>query len=332
MGASQASKVVSKGHLGRRSPLWAHRVVRLYNATNTFHIAPRGAVQIGTNDLVELRERLNPRSLPRANIMYTSVRNVIEGRVEGRFYTDEWPDFTTVVFQCFQPRLSDVSDLYCCTSSRQQLPRVLEQARLVTTGQWQYLHIVEDDDNAVTDFLFRNLRLDGEARLSHDDYSVQKCGIYALLAGLPTINSECPVGYSHGELLVEHSTYLSSQSGPWSNSMGRPVGVLDEYYKHCIQNFESVAIFSDCNSTTPVGWVMQHGWSEMGNLFIMEEHRRKGLAVALLTALCQKILARGDMPSGSVAVGVPSSFILTNILGFQHVGILKDVCLHFGLS
>ena len=37
---------------------------------------------------------------------------------ETSIYTDGWPRFTTVVFQCTFPRLSDIADLNCHSTSK----------------------------------------------------------------------------------------------------------------------------------------------------------------------------------------------------------------------
>ncbi len=267
--------------------------------------------RVESSDLVELCERLKP-ELPRAGSLLISARNVIAGRVEGKFYTDKWPGFSTVVFQCLQPRLSDECDLYCYTTSKQQLCCVLEQAHLVTKGQWQYIQIVEDDDSAVTDYVVRNIRSDGEA----------------LLGQLPAASAECPEGYRLGRLAVEHSTYISSQAGQWVNSLGRPAGVVKEYFKHCIQRLPSVAVYCDYVPITPVAWQIQHSLNgTLGSLFTVEGHRRKGLATVAAREVCEVIIAQGDTPMSSIQDG-SSSVKLHSKLGFQHVGNVKDVYLH----
>ena len=266
--------------------------------------------------------------MPRTSGLCASARNVLEGRVEGAFYTDGWPDFTTVVFEILQPRFSDVCDLYCYATFNPHLVRLLEQAHLVTVGRWQFLQIIEDDDRTITDYLIRTLRPDGSAKLSPDEYSVHECGMYALVGQLPSSSAECPVGYRLGELAVEHSTLVSSQADTWIASIGRPVSVVEEYHKQCIQRLSSAAVFLESDPSTPVAWQMQHAISgELGNLFTFEEHRRKGLATAVETALCQKILAQGDIPISSVH-DVSPSVNLQHKLGFQQVCRVTEVYLY----
>jgi len=258
--------------------------------------------------------------------MSNSLRNVIEGRVEGHFYTNGWPEFTTVVFQCLQPRLSDVCDLHCYTSSKQQLHWVLEQARLVTSGQWQYIQIVEDDD-AVADYVVQNIRPDGQTKLSRGDYTIYRYGMYALVGQLPTTSAECPEGYRLGELAAEHSTLVSSQADTWIASIGRPASVAEKYFEECIQRFDSAAAYCDSDPATPVAWCVEFGMSgDVSNLFTLEGHRKKGLGTAVKRALCQKQLCQGDMPFSVVVDGSPASNTnWQSKLGFQYVGRMGGV-------
>ena len=41
--------------------------------------------------------------------MWHVVKDVQEKRVTANFYTDGWPNFTTVISQAFSPRLSEVA-------------------------------------------------------------------------------------------------------------------------------------------------------------------------------------------------------------------------------
>ena len=46
-----------------------------------------------------------------------SVRNVIEGKLTAKFYTNGWPHFTAAVCQLLFPRLSEVRVLACTVSA-----------------------------------------------------------------------------------------------------------------------------------------------------------------------------------------------------------------------
>ena len=289
---------------------------------------PCRVVQLGPSDLVELQEQLKP-GLPRTSGLRASARNVLEGRVEGNFYTDGWPEFMTIVFQCLQPRLSNVCDLHCYTTVKQHLLQVLEQAHLVTAGQWQLLQVIENREGmAVTNYLVKNLRPDGEKVLRSEDYSVMELGMYALLGELPTARAKCPVGYSLGELRPKHNVHVSSQVDQWINSIGMSQSWVEEFCKQCIQRLFSAAVFCDSDPTTPVAWQMQYGFSgELGNLFTVEGHRRKGLATAVKIAVCRKILASGDIPISMVLDNSPNKSLHLK-LGFSHVCRVVEVYLY----
>ncbi len=316
---------VAVSHLLQRLrwPLCTQRVARYH--VNDRSVPSCTVIRLDAGDLGKLRAKMKAGS-PRASTLCNSLRNVIEGRVEGHFYTDGWPEFTTVVFQCLQPRLSDVCDLHCYTTSKQQLHCVLEQARLVTSGQWQYIQIVEDDD-AVTDYVVQNIRPDGQTKLSHDDYTIYQYGMYALVGQLPSTSAKCPEGYRLGELAAKHSTLVSSQAGTWIASTGWPTSVAEKYFEECIRRLDSAAAYCDSDPTTPVAWCVEFAMSgDVSNLFTLEGHRKKGLGTAVKRALCQKQVRQGDMAFSVVVDGSPtSSTNWQSKLGFQYVGRMRGV-------
>ena len=289
-------------------------------------------VELHVSDLAELRARVKP-DLPRSSGICISALNVIEGRVEGNFYTDGWPNFTTVVFQCLKPRLSEICDLHCCTTCKQRLLSVLEQAGLVTAGRWQYLQVVEDGCNKdVTDFLIQHLRLHGKP-LTANDYSLQENVMCALEAHHPATFTECPQGYRIKRLSVEHSKHVLSQlqASQWNTfgSIDRPSSVVEEYNKHCFEWLDSSAAFHNSDPTVPVSWQSTHAFSgEIGNLFTLKDHRRKGLASATKSAVCKNIVARGEVPFSTVMVDNSSNIELHYKLGFRYFGRLTELYLH----
>ena len=79
--------------------------------------------------------------------------------MEGNFYTDGWPRFTTVVFQCTSPRLSDIADLNCHSTSKDGLFTVLREAGLVTFCKQQVVQVSESEEMASFNHLLRDLSL-----------------------------------------------------------------------------------------------------------------------------------------------------------------------------
>ena len=41
--------------------------------------------------------------------MMGALCNAIEGKIKATFYTDKWPDISSVVSEVYSPRISDVS-------------------------------------------------------------------------------------------------------------------------------------------------------------------------------------------------------------------------------
>lgn len=66
-----------------------------------------------------------------------------------------------------------------------------------------------------------------------------------------------------------------------------------------------------------VSWVLQHEHGIIGNLYTMEDHRRKGLALAVVYEICRKIKAREEAPIVAIDVKNHASQALFLKLGFK---------------
>ena len=252
----------------------------------------------------------------------------MEGRVQGNFYTDAWPHFTTVVFQCVEPRLSETADLLCYSTSKHDLLHVLQQNQLVTGGKWQMIQIIEDDNKTIGECVIKNLNIDGRG-LSSQDYFVFVLEMYSFL-GQPNLpDVPCPRGYFLGTLMEKHNQLATSQ-GQWFNNVGRPANVAKEYHKQSFQKLGSIAAYHNQDPTVPASWTMQ--WaidSTIGNLFTVEAHRRQGLAEAILVGMCKRILAKGDFPECRVLEENVISKNLCHKVGFSSIGKAIFIFLHF---
>lgn len=61
----------------------------------------------------------------------------------------------------------------------------------------------------------------------------------------------------------------------------------------CLELHPSAAIYID---DKPVCWCLCHLEKSLGMLFTLPEHRHKGYALEVMTALCNEVIARGDVP------------------------------------
>ena len=283
---------------------------------------------VPTHRLAELRDSLKTQ-LPRSNSMRMCIRNVMEGRVQGNFYTDAWPHFTIVVFQCVEPRLSDTADLLCYSTSKHDLLHVLQQNQLVTVGKWQIIEIVENDSKTTGEYFIK--KFDGR-HLLPQDYSTIEYGMYGLLQEVKLPSLPCPEGYFLGPLTEKHNELAISQ-GQWFNNVGRPADIVQEYHKQCIQRLDTVAAYHNQDPTTPVAWGIHWAHnSTIGNVFTLEEHRRKGLSAAIGIETCRRTLARGDIPQGDIMDDNSSSINLAYKLGLTPTGSVTCIFLHWNAS
>ena len=61
----------------------------------------------------------------------------------------------------------------------------------------------------------------------------------------------------------------------------------------CLRRHPSAAVFVD---DEPVCWCLLHLEKSLGMLYTLPEHRHKGYALEVMTALTNKVIERGDVP------------------------------------
>ena len=128
----------------------------------------------------------------------------------------------------------------------------------------------------------------------------------------------CPKGYTIRELKAEHAQFIA-QHWPELNDWPNKITMLEE----CIQRFGSAAAFSDDNDTQPVSWIMQYAFSELGILHTIDAHRRKGLGLGVMAALCRSVKQRSPITPFLGSVKGNSSIQLAKKLGLL---CRKEMC------
>ena len=123
----------------------------------------------------------------------------------------------------------------------------------------------------------------------------------------------CPEGYTIRELKPEHAKF-AAQHWNYFNDWPNKTAMFDE----CIQRFGSAAAFSDEDDTQPVSWIMQYAFSELGPLLTINDHRRKGLGLAVMAALCRSVKQRSSITPFVGCVEGNSSIRLAEKLGFLY--------------
>ncbi|MBR2974283.1 MAG: hypothetical protein IKC47_00870 [Clostridia bacterium] len=83
-------------------------------------------------------------------------------------------------------------------------------------------------------------------------------------------------------------------------SDGTPYHADEQDIRECLGNRLSSAIYID---NEPVCWCLLHHENSLGMLYTLPQHRRKGYALAVMTDICKKIVANGDVPYGYIIKG-----------------------------
>ena len=119
------------------------------------------------------------------------------------------------------------------------------------------------------------------------------------------------------DFLWETNTYLYAWNGeplsyqckqeihPMSKEYAQKVSDGTHYHApiedivECLERHPSVAIYVDGE---PICWCLLHLDKTLGMLFTEPEYRRRGYALEVMTALCNKVIARGDIPYAYIVV------------------------------
>jgi GNAT superfamily N-acetyltransferase len=293
---------------------------------------PAKAIQLKNSQLYQLREKLRD-GLPTTNGLRVSVQNAARGRVDGNFFVDLWPNFSMVVFRCRRPSLSGAGDLHCYANSleaKQKLASFLGQAGLLQMdGGAQYLYLIEDAEKSVAEHLERGLKMNGKLNKASGKFTNSHYSLY-LMTDPPKQKAVLPSGYTFGNMSGNHIGLVSSQEGLWLNTCSGPTAQLvQDYISQCMETLETAAVYSDNDLTTPVAGVSCYSVSgEYGDLFTVKQHRRKGLASALIMKISEHYFSQGDMPQATIEPGNHTSVQLHLKLGFVCVGSISWVCLY----
>lgn len=76
-------------------------------------------------------------------------------------------------------------------------------------------------------------------------------------------------------------------------SDGTPYHADVDEIAECLKRHPSAAIYLDGE---PVCWCLCHLEKSLGMLFTKQEYRRHGFALEVMTALCNEVIAKGDIP------------------------------------
>lgn len=96
-----------------------------------------------------------------------------------------------------------------------------------------------------------------------------------------------------------------------------------EEIKECLALHPSAAIFVDGK---PVCWCLCHLEGSLGMLYTLPEHRHKGYALEVMTALCNQLIAQGNTPYAYIVCDNVASLNLAvkyNLTLFKHADYFR---------
>lgn len=118
-----------------------------------------------------------------------------------------------------------------------------------------------------------------------------------------------PEGITVAELSSTDAEVVNSR---WKFNSGRQSLLT---FKYWIENFPSVALFDGEGHL--VAWELTTHFGVMGRLFVTPEHRGKGYAKYIISALAQKCFAKNIRPFVNLELGNEGSIRLHQEMGFK---------------
>ena len=118
-------------------------------------------------------------------------------------------------------------------------------------------------------------------------------------------------GYSLRSLEEVHADHVVS-FWPYFNHLPNRIA----FFKVLIRNHHSVGIFTEEEPDKPIAWCVQYLFGAAGNLYVMENYRRRGFASLLMEHMCKCIQEDGMVPYVGVSLNNDAGTKLFNKIGF----------------
>ena len=228
--------------------------------------------------------------LPATNMVYVCARNARDDKILSNFYTDGWPDFSSIICQIQKPRLSDESDLLCYSSCEASMLSLLQESGVVTWGRWQLIDDLESDH---ADHLIDMLRSVNSTATGQVEARYEGGLLYYPYKHIPS--PLVPAGFILDKLQPCHLKYVVDDFNLYPE---RGRHVVEKYLDHLIRNFCSAAVFKSDDRTKPLGWVYMTAHGGGGLHYVDKEFRGKDISNILRIELARQILENGDIPMG----------------------------------
>ncbi|XP_064613175.1 glycine N-acyltransferase-like protein 3 [Liolophura sinensis] len=240
--------------------------------------------------------------LPEAFKLHGALLNVIDGKIRQEFWVDTWPDPKAVVATPVMEieYISNVYNIFAVSQSA--LTNLLEEDGVMT---WENPVVFA----AVAEDYFPTLV---EVASRHDWYFDTSNPYWGDLYYLDKKHldiGDLPEGMRVRDLSPENACLVNDS---WKFNSG---GGSVSYIESCIERYPSIGLFDAKNQ--PVGFELMTHCGLMGSLYVMPEHRRKGYAKYITSALAQKCFDKRRTPFVILEQCNESSILFHEKLGFR---------------
>eukprot|EP00731_Ephydatia_muelleri_P022145 Em0014g736a len=223
--------------------------------------------------LGHLKETPQQRS---SNEMANTIQTVLCRRTKVDFYTDGWPQFTSIAARIRSPTVVDVV--------------------LHTSCKERLLELLRDDhtEASLAEYLMKNMKSrDGEPVLCNIISGQMLQMSKDIVISFHERTLICPQGYNIGVLRPKDAEFIHTF---WNKSLLDSTKDSIKAFQFMIGSLPNSAIFHTSDPENPVAWVLTYPYGQIGHLHALRDHRRKGLAGIVGVDLFKKVKGEGIIP------------------------------------
>ncbi|KAL5474737.1 hypothetical protein EMCRGX_G026729 [Ephydatia muelleri] len=226
-----------------------------------------------------------------SNAMASTIQMVLWRRTQVDFYTDGWPQFTSIAARIRSPTVADV---ILFTSRKERLLELLRDD-LILRCPGSHNNggvIISGTEASLAEYLMKNMKSrDGEQLLNNiasaQNFQMSKDTVMSFSERTLI----CPEGYNIGVLRPKDAEFIHPF---WNKSLLDSSKDSIKAFQFMIGSLPTSAIFHTSDPENPVAWILTYPFGQIGHLYVLKEHRRKGLAGIVMADLCKKV--NGTVP------------------------------------
>ena len=171
--------------------------------------------------------------------------------------------------------------------------------------------VISDTEASLAEYLMKNMKSrDGEPLLSNiisgqmlqmsKDIAMSFSEKYLALDACIKFNYNssfrtliCPEGYNIGVLRSKDAEFIHTF---WNKNLLDSTKDSIKAFQFMIGSLPNSAIFHTSDPENPVAWVLTYPYGQIGHVYVLRDHRRKGLAAIVAVDLFKKVKGEGIIP------------------------------------